>query len=57
MYHPYIKEVQMRVLAERANDFSGRINLHQEVIKKALKGSVVNWVNGTRALNKEEQQS
>lgn len=57
MYYPYMKEVQMRVLAERANDFSGRTDLHQEVVKKALKDSTVNWVNGTRALNGEEQQS
>jgi hypothetical protein len=55
--HPYMKEVQMRVLAERANDLSGSTDLHQKVVKKALKGSSINWVNGTRALNKEEQQS
>jgi hypothetical protein len=42
VYHPYLKEVQMRVLAERANDLSGSTDLHQKVIKKALKSSLVN---------------
>jgi hypothetical protein len=28
VYHPYMKEVQMRVLAERADDFSGSTDLH-----------------------------
>jgi hypothetical protein len=46
----------MRVLAERANDYSGSTDLHQMVVKKALKDSSVNWVSGTRALNREEQQ-
>jgi len=57
VYHPYIKEVQMRVLAERANDLSGSTDLHQKAVKKAVKCSEINWVNGTRALNGEEQQS
>ena len=57
VYHPYMKEVQMRVLAERANDLSGSTDLHQKVVKKALKSFSVNWVNGTRALNNEEEQS
>jgi hypothetical protein len=56
VYHPYIKEVQMRVLAERADDFSGSTDLHQELIWKALKVSPFDWVNGARALNQEEQQ-
>ena len=47
----------MRALAERANDFSGSTDLHQKVVKKALKSSSVNWVNGTRGLNNEEEQS
>ena len=55
MYYPYIKEVQIRVLAERANDLSGSIDLYEKVIKKALKGSSVNWVNGARALNNKEE--
>jgi hypothetical protein len=42
MYHPYVKEVQMRVLAERANNWSGSTDLHQKVVRKALKGSSVN---------------
>jgi hypothetical protein len=42
VYHPYIKEVQMRALAERANDLSGSTDLHQKVIKKALKSFSVN---------------
>ena len=46
----------MRVLAKRANDLSSSINLYQKVIKKALKGFLINQVNRTRALNKEEQQ-
>lgn len=57
VYHPYMKEVQMRVLAERTNDFSGITDLHEQVVKKALKGFSVNWVTGTRVLNREEQQS
>jgi hypothetical protein len=60
VYHPYIKEVQMRVLAERANDFSGSTDRHQTVVRKASNVSNVasiNWVNGTRALNQEEQRS
>jgi len=60
VYHPYMKEVQMRVLAERANDFSGSTDLHQIVIVKesqVSKVSRINWVNGTRGLNREEQQS
>jgi hypothetical protein len=56
VYHPYMKEVQMRVLAERADDFSGSTDLHQEVIRKALKVSPFDWVNGAGALNQEEQQ-
>jgi hypothetical protein len=47
----------MRVLAERANDFSGSADLHQTAVEKALKVPLVNWVNGSRALNQEEQQS
>ena len=46
----------MRVLAKRANDFSGNTNLHQKVIKKALKGFAINQVNRTQALNNEEEQ-
>ena len=57
VYHPYMKEVQVRVLAERANDFSGSTDLHQTAVEKALKVSPANWINGTRALNQEEQQS
>ncbi|PQE22102.1 Proto-oncogene tyrosine- kinase ROS protein [Rutstroemia sp. NJR-2017a BVV2] len=57
VYHPYMKEVQMRVFAERANDFSGGTDLHQDAVKRALKDSTVHWVNGTRALNGEGQQS
>jgi hypothetical protein len=60
VYHPYMKEVQMRVLAERANDFSGSTDLHQTVVVKESQVSKVariNWVNGTRGLNREEQQS
>ncbi|KIM93102.1 hypothetical protein OIDMADRAFT_149819 [Oidiodendron maius Zn] len=56
VYHPYMKEVQMRVLAERADDFSGGIDLRQEVVLKALNVSLSDWVNGARALNQEEQQ-
>jgi hypothetical protein len=56
VYHPYMKEVQMRVLAERADDFSGKTDLHQTVMWKALKVFPFDWVNGTRALNQEEQQ-
>lgn len=47
----------MRVLAERANDFSGSADLHQTAVEKALKVPLINWVNGSRALNQEEQQS
>ena len=54
VYYPYIKEVQMRVLAERANDLSGSTDLHQTAVRKAAKCSPINWVNGTRALNGEE---
>ena len=57
VYHPYMKKVQMRVLTERANDFSGSTNWHQTAVEKALKVSPVNWINGMRALNQEEQQS
>ncbi|KAF8850019.1 hypothetical protein BDZ45DRAFT_680080 [Acephala macrosclerotiorum] len=60
VYHPYMKEVQMRVLAERASDFSGSTDWHQTVVRKESQVSKVariNWVNGTRALNQEEQQS
>ena len=46
----------MRVLAERANDFSSSTDLHQTAIEKALKVSLVNWINRTQALNQEEQQ-
>ena len=42
VYHPYMKEVQMRVLAERADDFSGSTDLHQTIVKKALKVSPFN---------------
>jgi hypothetical protein len=28
VYHPYMKEVQMRVLAQQANDFSGSTDWH-----------------------------
>jgi hypothetical protein len=42
VYHPYMKEVQMRVVAERANDLSGSTDLHQKVVKKALKSSSIN---------------
>jgi hypothetical protein len=56
VYHPYMKEVQMRVLAERADDFSGGTDLHQVVMRKALNVSPFDWVNGTRALNQEEQK-
>jgi hypothetical protein len=50
----------MRVLAERANDFSGSTDLHRTVVVKesqVSKVSRINWVNGTRGLNREEQQS
>jgi hypothetical protein len=57
VYHPYMKEVQMRVLAERANDFSGSVDLHQAVVEKTLKVPLINWTNGSRVLNQEEQQS
>ena len=60
VYHPYVKEAQMRVLAERANDFSGSTDLYQTVVRKASNVSHVaslNWVTGTRALNRKEQQS
>jgi hypothetical protein len=46
--------------AERANDFSGSTDLHQTVVVKesqVSKVSRINWVNGTRGLNREEQQS
>ena len=46
----------MRVLAKRANDLSSSINLYQKVIKKALKGFLINWVNKTRVLNNKEEQ-
>jgi hypothetical protein len=36
----------MRVLTERTNNFSGSTDLYQKVIKKVLKSSSVNWVNG-----------
>jgi hypothetical protein len=44
VYHPCMKEVQMRVLAERANDLSGSTDLHQKIVKKALKSSSINWL-------------
>ena len=60
VYHPYIKEVQMRVLDERALNFPGTIDLHQRAVEKVsnvAKIALINWVNGTRALNQEEEQS
>ena len=46
VYHPYMKEIQTRVLAERVNDFSGSAYLHQTIVRKVLKLSLVNWING-----------
>jgi hypothetical protein len=37
-----MKEVQMRVLAERANDFWGSIDLHQTAVEKTLKVPLIN---------------
>jgi hypothetical protein len=54
VYYPYMKEVQMRVLAERANNFSGSTDLYQTVVEKALKVPLINWANGSRALNQEQ---
>ena len=51
VYYPYIKEVQIRVLAERANNFSGSTDLHQTAIEKVLKVPLLNQVNGSRVLN------
>lgn len=48
----------MRVLAERANDFSGSTDWHQTAVRKSsnvANVASINWVNGTRALNQEEQ--
>lgn len=47
----------MRVLAERFDDFSGKTDLHQSTIRKALKIAESNWVSGTRELDLEEQSS
>jgi hypothetical protein len=54
-YYPYMEEVQMRVLDERRNDFSGKTDLHQLAVRKALRIAVHHWVNGIRELDQEEQ--
>jgi hypothetical protein len=46
VYHPYIREVQMRVLAERANDFSGSTDLHQTAVEPGLQNCTKLFVTG-----------
>jgi hypothetical protein len=56
IYNPYMKEVKMRVLAERHDDSSSISDLHQLEVWKALKSAQSDWVNGIQDLSQEEQQ-